>query len=139
MPVTLRLARVTDADPGRGRVPARIYDILDAEGVAVGTIQLRLAPLEPLLRYGGQVGYEVAEAHRGQGHACAALQALVPIARAAGLESLWITCRPDNIASRRTLERAGAALEAMVTPPPGSDLHARGDRLMCRYRLALTP
>jgi len=103
----------------------------------VGTIQLRLGDTDHLRLYGGHVGYGVAPDHRGHGHASAALSALRPIARDHGFEEIWITCRPDNVASWRTLEKAGARYEGTVAVPPDSDLYARGDTEMRRYRLSV--
>jgi tagatose 1,6-diphosphate aldolase len=42
----------------------------------------------------------------------------VPLAVRHGLSELWITCNPDNIASRRTCEAAGAELVEVVDLPP---------------------
>ncbi len=134
VPVSLRLTEARAADPARGWVAASHYAII-VRGVAVGSITLRHGRDATLVRYAGQVGYTVAAAHRGYGHACAALRALVPIARAAGFAELWITCAPDNHASRRTLERAGAALVERVALPPDSDMYARGEREKLRFRI----
>ena len=53
------------------------------------------------------------------------------------MDEPWITCNPDNIASRRTREAPGARLIQIVPLPESSDLYAAGDRWKCRYRLAL--
>jgi predicted acetyltransferase len=87
--------------------------------------------------YGGQVGYRVEPEYQGHGYASEALAALRPIARRHGFEEIWITCKPDNTASRRTLEKAGASYEGTVAVPPNSDLYAKGDLHMRRYRLTV--
>jgi len=132
--VILRLRKVTEADPSRGWVPAEHYDIL-AGGEIVGTIQLRLGNTEYMRMYGGHVGYGIDPQHRGNGYASSALKELLPIARRHGFPEIWITCRPDNVASWRTLEKVGASYEGTVDVPSDSDLHARGDLQMRRYRL----
>ena len=132
--VVLKLNKVAEADPARGWVPAEFYDIVIGHQ-SVGTIQLRLGDTDHLRLYGGHVGYGVEPQHRGHGFASAALKELCPIARHHGFEELWITCQPDNIASWRTAEKAGASYEGTVAVPPDSDLYARGDRQMRRYRL----
>ena len=134
MPVTLRLQKVTGADQERGWAPAKFYDIIVC-GEAVGTIQLRLGNTDYMRLYGGHVGYKVEPEHRGHGYASEALTALRPIARDHGFDEIWITVRPDNAASCRTLEKAGASFEGTVTVPADSDLYARGDLYMRRYRL----
>jgi tagatose 1,6-diphosphate aldolase len=62
---------------------------------------------------------------------------LLPLARAHGLTTLWITCNPDNIASRRTCERIGARLVEVVDVPEGTPLYRRGERQKCRYCLEM--
>jgi hypothetical protein len=44
-------------------------------------------------------------------------------------------CDPDNDASRRTCELAGAEYVATVAVPSWHEMYARGKRLKCRYRL----
>jgi predicted acetyltransferase len=134
--VRLHLVEAQPADPARGRVATSCFAII-VDGTAVGRIVLRHGDDDELRRYAGQVGYAIDPDHRGLGHAAAALVALRPVARAAGFAELWITCTPDNIASRRTLEKAGATLIETVDLPRHSDMYARGARRKCRYRLAL--
>jgi tagatose 1,6-diphosphate aldolase len=60
---------------------------------------------------------------------------LLPLARSHGLMTIWITCNPDNFASRRTCELAGATLVEIVDLPEDNDMYQRGERQKCRYRL----
>jgi tagatose 1,6-diphosphate aldolase len=60
---------------------------------------------------------------------------LLPLIRRHGLTPLWITCNPDNFASRSTCERLGASLVEIVAVPQSEALHARGEHFKCRYRL----
>ncbi|WP_198355069.1 GNAT family N-acetyltransferase [Sphingomonas sp. MA1305] len=134
--VALQLIETQAAHPARGRVPVSLYAIV-ADGLAVGRIVLRHGHDDTLRLYARQVGYAVDPAHRGHGHAAAALMTLRPIALAAGFTELWIACAPDHRASRRTLEKAGAVFVETVDLPPSSDMYARGERRTCRYRLDL--
>ena len=61
----------------------------------------------------------------------------LPLAKANGLSELWITCNPDNLASRRTCERLGAELVDIVPVPFDHPLWSRGDVAKCRYHLSL--
>ena len=61
----------------------------------------------------------------------------MPLARRHGLAELWITCNPENKASRRTCEFAGAELIEIVDLPPHTDMYQEGERQKCRYRLQL--
>ena len=53
------------------------------------------------------------------------------------MRRLWITCNPDNFASRCTCERLGCKLVEIVRVPPGHTLYQRGEFEKCRYRLDL--
>jgi predicted acetyltransferase len=48
---------------------------------------------------------------------------------------VWITCDPDNIASRKTCELAGARLVEIVDLPEDTDMYREGMRQKCRYRI----
>jgi tagatose 1,6-diphosphate aldolase len=119
-------------------VPGYQFDLCVA-GVdePVGQVELRVGEGEALRLYAGHVGYRVAEAHRGHRYAARAVRLLLPLARANGLQTLWITANPDNAASRRTCEILGAELVGTVDLPPSSELYRRGERRKCRYRLDL--
>lgn len=134
--VRLAFRKRSEADPARGWVPTLFYDILAGEAV-VGEIMLRLGDTEHLRFYGGQIGYRVQPEAQSKGYATEALRLLKPIAAAQGFGMVWVTCRPDNNASRRVLEKVGAVFFEEVMVPEESDLFARGDRVMCRYRLAV--
>ncbi|MEZ4670788.1 MAG: hypothetical protein R3E39_23025 [Anaerolineae bacterium] len=62
---------------------------------------------------------------------------LLPLALQHGLETLWITCNPDNLASRKTCDLIGAELVEIVDLPPDTDMYREGARQKCRYRLVL--
>lgn len=122
------------ADPARGWVPAYRFDMV-VGGEVAGNIDLRLGDTPAMVNFGGQVAYGVEPAHRGHHYAARSLRLLVPLARAHGFAELWITCNPDNWASRRTCELAGAELVEIVDLPPESDMYQEGERQKCRYRL----
>jgi predicted acetyltransferase len=50
---------------------------------------------------------------------------------------LWITCNPENVASRRTCELVGGELVDIVDLPVDSDMYKEGARQKCRYRVKL--
>jgi predicted acetyltransferase len=101
------------------------------------TITLRVGRSPPSELYYGHVGYHVFPAARGQHYAERACRLLLPLARRHGLNPLWITCNPDNLASRRTCERLGMRLVETVAVPGEDALYLRGEREKCRYRLDL--
>jgi predicted acetyltransferase len=124
------------ADPERGWVPAYKFRIVVGDQ-AVGRVDLRLGATDFMIRYAGQVGYGIDVGFRGHRYAARALRLLKEVARVHGFGDLWITCNPDNLASRRTCELAGAELVEIVDLPPDCDMYADGDRSKCRYRLPL--
>ena len=132
----LRCVERRPADPSKGYVPVYLFELRVA-GNRVGSIQLRVGNTRELELYGGHFGFGVDPEHRAHGYAAHACRLLLPLARRHGLRTLWITCNPENIASRRTCERIGAELVEIVPLPPQSDMYLRGDREKCRYRLDL--
>jgi len=107
------------------------------EVTIAGSISLRIGHSLNLDCYLGHIGYHVLPPARGHHFAERAARLLLPIARAHGHRSLWITCNPDNYASRRTCERLGAMFVDLLPVPKGNALYSQGDRQKCRYRLDL--
>jgi predicted acetyltransferase len=108
-----------------------------ATGEEMGTIRLRVGATRHIEMYHGHIGYGVHEPHRGRRYAARSVRLLIPLARRLGLDSLWITCDPENAASRRSLERAGAQFVEVVDVPEDSWIYRSGHPRKCRYRLAL--
>ena len=100
-----------------------------------GGVGLRISDSHNTRMYYGHVGYNVFPPARGRHFAERACRLLLPLARAHGMRELWITCNPENAASRRTCERLGASLIEVVDLPEGFPLYQRGERQKCRYRL----
>jgi tagatose 1,6-diphosphate aldolase len=101
----------------------------------VGGIGLRIGSTYPVEMYYGHLGYHVFPIARGRHYAERACRLLLPLARQHGLKPIWITCNPDNYASRRTCERLGARLVSIVPVPEEDPLYQRGETEKCRYRL----
>ncbi|MGB2820851.1 MAG: GNAT family N-acetyltransferase [Phycisphaerae bacterium] len=126
------------ADPAKGHVPAYAFDmILAGTSQRIGHVSLRVGNTRHLVRYAGHIGYGVDPEHRGHRYAARACRLILPLARRHGLNPLWITVTPDNIASKRTCEILGAELVETVELPEDTDMYARGERHKCRYRLGL--
>ena len=123
-------------DPSKNWVPCYRFNMMLADhDVEFGHIDLRVGNTHHLVTYGGYFAYDVNPEHRGHHYAARACKLLLPLAHSHGLNPVWITCRPDNIASRRTCELAGAELVAIVDLPEDTDMYKRGYRQVCRYRL----
>jgi predicted acetyltransferase len=118
------------------RVPAFRFEMRVGDE-KIGTATLRVAGGDYFERYAGQIGYGVEPAHRGHHYAARACHLLFQLARVRGMTMLWITCNPDNVASRRTCELVGGELVDIVDVPAELDLYREGDRQKCRYRVRL--
>ena len=103
----------------------------------IGKIDFRVGNTKNLIMYAGHFGYDVDREYRGNRYAAKSCQLLFPLAEKHQINPLWITCNPDNIASRRTCEIAGGTLVEVVKLPPDNDQYHQGDRHKCRYRFDL--
>ena len=134
----LVLSEQNPPEPERGWLPSYVFKMtVDGSAEGVGRISLRIDTVHQLDMYAGQMGYRVEPAQRGRHYAARSVKLLLPLARAHGMQTIWITCNPDNIASRRSCELAGADLVESVDIPVDDALYLRGDRQKCRYRIEL--
>jgi predicted acetyltransferase len=134
----LLLVEKYPGDPTIDYVPAYRFRMAHAgRDDDIGRIELRIGNTRHIIMYGGHIAYQVAPEHRGHRYAARACRLLLPLAGHHGLKTLWITCNPDNLASRRTCELAGARLIEIVDLPEDTDMYQEGERQKCRYRLNL--
>lgn len=134
----LVLVAKASADATRSYSPAYKFEMRSlATGKKLGNIDLRIGNTTHLVCYGGHIGYGVRPEHRGNRYAARSTQLLFPLAKKHDLNPLWITCNPDNLASRRTCEIAGGTLVEIVDLPKDNDMYRQGDRQKCRYRFDL--
>jgi predicted acetyltransferase len=119
------------------RVPTYFFRMMSVEWDSeLGTINLRIGSTLHVERYAGHIGYGVHAAYRGHHYAARSIVLLQPLARSLGIDPMWITCDPNNTASRRTLEIAGAELIEIVDVPEDCGIRRYGSKARkCRYRL----
>ena len=99
-----------------------------------GGIGVRLASTPDIEQYAGHIGYHVYPPARGRHFAERACRMLLPLLKFHQFGTIWITCNPDNLPSRRTCERLGAIYMETVDVPITHPFYARGERQKCRYR-----
>ena len=135
----LILVNKAPANPAKKRVPCYEFEMRSTTtGTAMGHIRFRVGDADSILYYPAHIGYGVDEEFRGNRYATRSLRLLIPFARAHGLDKLWIGCVPENIASRRTCELAGAQLHEIVDIPKTHEMYQEGYRQSCRYYIDLT-
>lgn len=133
----LVLAECIPAENGPWGVPAYTFGMQNPGGEYMGRIRLRVGWREDVIRYAGHVGYAVEPAHRGHRYAARACRLIMPLAKQHGMTNLWITCQPDNMSSRRTLELLGAEYVGAIDVPPEYPLDAGAERRKMCFRLRL--
>jgi predicted acetyltransferase len=118
------------------KVPTYFFKMVHADsGEELGRINLRAGSSPHIELYAGYIGYAVEAVHRGHRYAARALRLLMPLASQFGIEPLWISCDPENIASRRTCELAGGEFVEIVDVPATCIIYQSGHPKKCRYRL----
>jgi predicted acetyltransferase len=132
----LHLVAREAGDPARDWLPAYRFE-MRVSGELAGGASLRVGTSDFVEHYAGNIGYGVELAHRGHRYAARACKLLFELARKHGMKTLWITCNPENVASRRTCELVGGELVDIVDLPPESDMYKEGARQKCRYRIQL--
>lgn len=120
----------------KGYVPAYKYRItLHDSNDSIGFISIRIGYNDSLY-YVGHIGYEIKESYRGNNYASKACKIIKQVAIAHGMDSLIITCIPDNVPSRKTCDKAGLKLIEIVDLPPYNEMYQNGIQ-MCRYKWIL--
>jgi predicted acetyltransferase len=121
-------------NPEKNHVPEYLFEMRHVgQTNRLGEIALRVGVLPG---YIGHISYEVIPEHRGYHYAARALKLITSLAHAHGMKEIVITCLPDNMASRRTCERAGAVFMGLVdVPDEVMDEYHRAIDCKCRYIL----
>src|SRR5919106_30774 len=137
--LTLRLVENVPADHRRGFSPS--YEIQAGHTFTrgmMGEISLRVGRTHHERYFRGNIGFHIYEPYRGHHYAARSCRLLIPIAKYHNLDPLWIPCNPDNYASKRSIELAGAEYVETVTMPqdyPYIEYYLSDSRVKCRYRL----
>ncbi len=120
-------------------VPEYIFEMVSTNhiGSIMGKISLRIAQTEQIRKYAGHIGYSVDPNYRGNRLAARSCLLILPLALSHGINPVWITCNPENHASRRTCKIIGAKLIETIPIPSNNPLYNWDTKWKCRYRLDL--
>lgn len=87
-----------------------VYRWLVEDGEVLGGIALRAGPAS-YVRWAGHLGFGLRPSARGRGLGSWALHQMLPEARRLSLSRVLLVCEGENLASAKTIERAGGVLE----------------------------
>ena len=103
----------------------------------VGYIDLRVGH-STYLYFLGNIGYRIDEPYRGHHYARKAVELVLPFAKEKGMDHLYITCNPDNLPSRKTLDALeGGKCLGDKNVPVTCSLYYEGDRVKRIYEFQL--
>ncbi|MBR4058034.1 MAG: GNAT family N-acetyltransferase [Oscillospiraceae bacterium] len=135
--IKLVVSRLAGENPERNWVPAYHFQVCNLRGEIMGTCDLRIGYTEGLY-YGGHIGYQVMEEYRGHHYAAKACELLFSLARKHGMRYLYITCNPDNLASRKTCESLKGEFLGIVELPEDNDMRITlGESHKCIFKFEL--
>ena len=101
-----------------GHVPANtLFAVRKSDGKVVGIIDIRHRLNDYMLKYAGHIGYTVLPSERLKGYGYQQLMLALEFCKSIGLDRVLITCADENIASAKTIEKAGGVLENKVLNP----------------------
>lgn len=131
--IFLKLIRTSEENKEKGYVPAYYFAVcLRGSGKEIGSCDLRIGYNENTY-YGGNIGYRIEEPYRGNHYAAKACRLLFKLARKHDMDSLIITCNPENRASAKTCEYAGGILKETAKLPVTNEMYREGAREKCIY------
>ena len=81
------------------------YLLVDENNHVYGYSQLRHSLKGQLINIGGNIGYIIRPTERKKGYATIQLKLLLDKAHDLGIERVLVTCRDNNIGSRKTIEK----------------------------------
>lgn len=81
------------------------YVLIDENGHIYGAANIRHELKGQLIEIGGHVGYAIRPSERGKGYGILQLKLLLQKMYEMGIEKALITCRENNLVSKKTMEK----------------------------------
>ena len=135
--IFLSLDKIQEENLEKRLVDSYFFKIcLSSDETEVGGCSFRPGNTQSLF-FRGNIGFEVYEPYRGNYYSGKACLLLFDLARKHDMNYLYITCNPDNIASKKNCEYAGGVLIATVDLPADTDMYVKGERHKCIYQFDL--
>ena len=131
--IKLVLNRTDKGNYMKDIVPAYYFDICNHNNDVLGQINLRVGHNSKLY-YGGNIGYEIKEEFRGNHYAAKACKLIFELAQLHDLEYLYITCNPNNLASKKTCEYLGGELCKIAKIPRTHPMRKKGETEVIIYK-----
>ncbi|MDE7052823.1 MAG: GNAT family N-acetyltransferase [Lachnospiraceae bacterium] len=120
------IKKTETGDKKRNWVPAYHFSINSLNGTKIGVCDLRIGYNDNLY-FCGHIVYRVFPEYRGNHYAGKACLLLFQLTKKHNMEYLYITCNPDNYASKKTCEYAGGKLLEIAELPEGNDMRDNGE------------
>ena len=99
----------------QGHVPANtFFAVRKSDGKVVGIVDVRHRLNDYMLKYAGHIGYTVLPSERRKGYGYQQLILALEFCKSIGLKRVLITCAEGNVASAKTIEKAGGVLENKI-------------------------
>lgn len=117
-------------DPSFFEVPTLLFDIyVKSIDAIVGRVEYRFEEEQDLMYY-GNIGYMVHRSYRGNSYAYLGTLKLIEIIkeRYPEITETYITCNPDNIPSKRTIEKLGVHYLGRIDIDKKHELYRYGDK-----------
>ena len=93
---------------------ATSYLLVDKNNHEYGYSQLRHSLKGQLINIGGNIGYSIRPTERRKGYATIQLKLLLEKASGMGIDKVLVTCRDNNIASRKVIEKCSGIQDVSV-------------------------
>jgi predicted acetyltransferase len=109
-----------------GWVPCSTFWLIDNTNHVLGVIRVRKELNSEFLRnIGGHIGYDIAPSDRRNGYGALILKIGLEKVKSMGINTVLITCKADNQASARIIEKNGGIFDSEILDSDSSKIFRR--------------